>query len=195
MTHQPDESDLDFVRRAQRGDETAFESLVQRHYRQIYRWALARTGDPDDADDVTQDVLVRLHRRLASFDARARFTTWLYQVTRRAAADLFRRRARRERLTRKLEHETALHEGREEAADRADEKQAIDLVKVFLGELSHMQREVFDLVDLQGFKPSEVSRMLGLEPVTIRSHLFRARKAIRKKILERHPELVEGYGP
>jgi RNA polymerase sigma-70 factor (ECF subfamily) len=61
--------------------------------------------------------------------------------------------------------------------------------------LSERQREVFDLVDLQGFASAEVSEMLGLEAVTVRSHLFRARKTIRKKILESAPELVEGYGP
>jgi RNA polymerase sigma factor (sigma-70 family) len=60
--------------------------------------------------------------------------------------------------------------------------------------LSDRQREVFDLVDLQGFSTVEVSAMLKMEPVTVRSHLFRARKAIRKKILDNYPELVEGYG-
>jgi RNA polymerase sigma factor (sigma-70 family) len=63
-----------------------------------------------------------------------------------------------------------------------------------LEELSDRQREVFDLVDLQGIAAVEVGAMLGMEPVTVRSHLFRARRAIRKRILESHPELVEDYG-
>ena len=67
-------------------------------------------------------------------------------------------------------------------------------MKTFLEELSERQREIFDLCDLQGFGAVEVSVMLGMEPVTVRSHLFRARKTIRKRILEGHPELVEGYG-
>ena len=183
------------VRGAQAGDEAAFEQLVRRFYEQIHRWALARTGDRDDADDVTQEALVRLHRHLAGFDGRSAFSTWLYQVTGSAAADLHRKRARRERLTLKL-----VREARPEAEDPrveesvTDERRASALVRAFLGELSNRQREVFDLCDLQGFGPVEVSDMLGMEPVTVRSHLFRARKAIRRRILESCPELVEGYG-
>jgi RNA polymerase sigma-70 factor (ECF subfamily) len=190
-----DESVSALVRGAQAGDEAAFERLLRRHYAQIHRWALARTGDRDEADDVAQEVLVRLHRHLASFDGRSQFTTWLYQVTRSAAADLHRKSARRDRLAEKLKREPApaSHDPRL-GDDAADEKRATGLVRTFSEELSERQREVFDLCDLQGFGAAEVSAMLKMEPVTVRSHLFRARKAIRKKILESCPELVEGYG-
>ncbi len=183
------------IRGARAGDEAAFERLVRRHYARIYRWALARTGDGDDADDVTQETLVRLHRHIGGFDGRSSFSTWLYQVTRSAAADLHRRRTRRDRLALRVKSESApaTHNPRE-VRDTADEGRTSDLVKTFLEKLSARQREVFDLVDLQGFSTVEVSAMLRMESVTVRSHLFRARKAIRKRILESHPELVEGYG-
>jgi RNA polymerase sigma-70 factor (ECF subfamily) len=183
------------IRGALAGDETAFDDLVRRYYEQIYRWALARTGDRDDAEDVTQETLVRLHRHLPSFDGRSRFSTWLYQVTRSAAADLHRKRTRRDRLALKVEQESAavLHDPRQDQED-ADYSRTSDLVQTFMQKLSDRQREIFDLVDLQGFSTVEVSAMLRMEPVTVRSHLFRARKAIRKKILDNYPELVEGYG-
>ncbi len=190
-----DESVNALVRGAQAGDEAAFERLVRRYYEQIHRWALARTGDRDDADDVAQEALVRMHRHLPGFDGRSQFSTWLYQVTRSAAADLHRKTARRDRLALKAKSEAPppAHDPREEL-ESTDEKQAAGLVKTFLAELSERQREIFDLVDLQGFGPVEVGAMLRMEPVTVRSHLFRARKAIRKKILENSPELVEDYG-
>lgn len=194
-THR-DESDALLVRRAQAGDQAAFEGLVRRFYERIHRWALARTGDPDDADDVTQAVLVKLHRHLGGYDRRSRFTTWLYQVTRTAAADLHRKRQRRQRLALKARREreaVAAPDPRREGRS-LDERRAAEVVMTFLGELSDRQREVFDLCDLQGYAPSEVGEMLGMEPVTVRSHLFRARKIIRRRILEDHPELVEGYG-
>lgn len=189
-----DESDHALIRGAQAGEGAAFEGLVRRYYGQIYRWAVARTGDRDDAEDVTQETLVRLHRHLPSFDGRSRFGTWLYQVTRSAAADLHRKRERHERLAVRARHRSpaAVDPRSDEAV--TDEKRASGLVKAFLEELSERQREVFDLVDLQGFSTVEVSEMLAMEPVTVRSHLFRARKAIRKKLLEGYPELVEGYG-
>ena len=192
---QMDEGVDALVRRAQAGDESSFERLARRFYERIHRWALAKTGDPDDADDVAQEALVRLHRHIGRFDGRSAFTTWLYQVTRSAAADLHRKRSRRLRLAEKVKREAppAAHDPREEGAD-PDERRAASLVRTFLDELSERQREVFDLCDLQGHAPAEVSEMLELEPVTVRSHLFRARAAIRKRILESHPELVEDYG-
>jgi len=173
----------------------AFEDLVRRHYEQIFRWALARTGDRDEADDVIQETLVRLHRHIGGFDGRSAFNTWLYQVTRSAAADLHRKRTRRERLALRVKQEsTEVAIDPREYEETTDERRASDLVKAFLEKLSERQREIFDLVDLQGFSTVEVSAMLKMEPVTVRSHLFRARKAIRRKILESYPELVEGYG-
>ena len=190
-----DENLSALIRGAKAGDEAAFEGLVRRHYEQIYRWALARTGDRDEADDVTQETLVRLHRHIGGFDGRSAFSTWLYQVTRSAAADLHRKRSRRERLALNVKHESpAVAIDPREDEETTDERRASDLVKTFLEKLSERQREIFDLVDLQGFSTVEVSAMLKMEPVTVRSHLFRARKAIRRKILESHPELVEGYG-
>jgi RNA polymerase sigma factor (sigma-70 family) len=190
-----DENLSALIRGAKAGDEAAFEGLVRRHYEQIYRWALVRTGDRDEADDVTQETLVRLHRHLAGFDGRSAFSTWLYQVTRSAAADLHRKRTRRERLTSAVKHEAlpVATDPRDEE-EKTDDRRASELVKTFLEKLSERQREIFDLVDLQGFSTIEVSAMLEMEPVTVRSHLFRARTSIRKKILESHPELVEGYG-
>jgi len=189
-----DDSDQALIRGAQAGEGAAFEDLVRRYYGQIYRWAVARTGDRDDAEDVTQETLVRVHRHLPSFDGRSRFSTWRYQVTRSAAADLYRKRARRERLALRVKRHTPMAVVPRGDEVVTDERRASDLVKTFLEELSERQREVFDLVDLQGFSTVEVSEMLRMEPVTVRSHLFRARKAIRKKILAARPELVEGYG-
>ncbi len=182
------------VRRAQDGDDDAFERLVGRFYPHIYRWALVRTGDPDDAEDVVQIVLVRLYRKLGSFDGRSSFSTWLYRVVGNASQGFLRGRLRRGRLAQRLAqaggHGGAVTAGAEAAVTS---RETMTLVKAFLVELPDRQREVFDLVDLQGFEPVEVSRMMELEPVTVRTHLFRARRVIRKRILESHPELVEGY--
>ena len=183
------------VEQAQAGDQEALSELLRGCHPAVHRWALSLTADPDDADDVAQEVLVRLHRSLGRFEARSRFTTWLYQVTRNAARDQRRRRERTERW--------ATHEYREELQPRADQADRLDelhrsnvadLVKSFFDELPERQREVFDLVDLQDCRPVEVSEMLGMNPSTVRAHLLRARRTIRKRILERHPEMAEEYG-
>lgn len=182
---------------ARAGDDRAFETLVRRCYDRIYRWALVRTGAPDDADDVAQETLMRMYRYLATYDGRARFTTWLYRLVANAAADLHRDRARRARGRRDYQRHGPVAIAGPVDPDRPaiDEARALARLEAFLGVLSDRQRQAFDLVDLQGYSPAEAAEMLELEPGTVRTHLFRARRTIRRRMLEEHPELVEGYGP
>ena len=78
-------------------------------------------------------------------------------------------------------------------AERIATGQAAGLIATFFDGLPTKQREVFDLVELQGLKAAEVAELLGLEASTVRVHLLRARRTIRSKVLERHPEFVEDY--
>jgi RNA polymerase sigma-70 factor (ECF subfamily) len=183
------------VHKAQAGDRQALSDLLRGCHAQVHRWALSLTADPDDADDIAQEVLVRVHRSLGKYGSRSRFTTWLYQVTRNAALDQRRGRQRRERLA-THEHRDELHQdvGSVDRLEELHRSSVADLVRSLFDELPERQREVFDLVDLQDCKPVEVSEMLGMNPSTVRAHLLRARRTIRKRILERHPEMAEEYG-
>lgn len=193
QSKQPDEPVEFLVRRAQVGDAGAFDRLVHACYRKIYRWALGHTGDPDDADDVTQEVLVLLHRKLTSYKGRSSFSTWLFQITRNAALGLHRRRVRRTRMSTLL-----LEEANREVTQSADQldkmemSQTSDLIGRLFGSLPERQRQVFDLADMQGYAPAEIGEMLGMKAVTVRANLCKARRAIRTKILESCPEIVEG---
>lgn len=181
------------VRRARGGDQTAMDQLLRQCHHQIYRWALTHTGDLDDADDVTQETLVRLHTKLAQYRAESRFTTWLYQVTRSAALEIHRGRRRRAlgRARLRLHGGGGADDPREDRLERLHASDVAQLVRTLFEDLPERQREVFDLVDLQGHSPREVSAMLGLEPPTVRVHLLRARRAIRERILARHPHMAE----
>ena len=188
-----DDAFAELVVRARAGDPDAFRRLAGSVHGRIHRWALGRTGSPDDADDVAQTVLVRLHGKLGAYLG-GRFTAWLYRMTASVAEEIRRKRQRRIRL---LEDHFA-HQGDAFAAEPALEG-SIDAARIArivlerFRELPDRQREVFDLVDLQGHTPAEVAELLGLEPVTVRTNLLRARRAIRRKILECHPRLLEEY--
>lgn len=180
------------VERARRGDETAFGDLVRLWYAQIFRWALARVGDLDDAEDVTQDAVVRLERAIQTYEGRSSFSTWLYQVVGSVALDHGRRRTRRATVDlRHARDEPTATDPRRDRLDRMQREEAVALVRSYFRELPPQQRQVFDLVDLQGHAPSEVSDLMNLAPATVRAHLFRARRAIRERVLAARPELVE----
>lgn len=170
------------VARAQAADRDGIQGLLQRVRPLVLRWAMARTGDVDDAEDVAQMVLMRVHEHIGTFDARSRFTTWLYRITANATAELHRRRAARSRAAERA-RDHAPEQPLRDPLQRIEDERTRELLRLMLEELSDQQRAVLDLVDLQGFSPAEAAEMTGMNPNTLRVHLFRARKSIRSRIL------------
>ncbi len=179
------------IAQARRGDAAAFTELVGACRSLIYRWSVVATGDPDDAEDVTQEVLVRLHEHLGRYRSGSRFTSWLYRITRNAATDRLRSRARRRRL--RVEGASASAAAFVDGPDdRLLHAETGQIVRSLLEALPDRQRQVLDLIDLQGHDPAEAAAMLGIEAGTVRAHLHRARRSLRSRLLAEHPELMEG---
>jgi len=176
-------------------DPALFEELVRPFYQRIYRWALVMTRDPDDADDVTQETVIRAYRHIATFRKEGRVSTWLYRITHNVAMELMGNpRKQRERSDERAIENAAGSFRTDDSEGGLDHQQLLRIVRAFFGELSDRQREVFDLVDLQGCEPIEAAEMLEIDAATARTHLFRARRLIRKRIMEHHPELAEVLG-
>ena len=189
----PDETVEVLVRRAQGGDNEALEALIRQIYGQVYRWVLVRTGDADDADDVTQEVLFRLHTKLQSYKGKSRFTTWLYQVIRNAAYELGRKKTTQLRFREKLGR-METDDTRATTLQEQPDNAVVSAIRKLFEMLPSRQRQIFDLADLQGYTPTEIGDMLGMNPVTVRANLCKARRAIRSKLIERHPKMVEELG-
>ena len=177
----------DWARQAQRGDELAWGRLLRAVRPRVLRWALVHTGSADEAEDITQAALLRAQRALPDFSFAARFTTWLYSVTRSVASDWRRKQRRREDLFAQRAATPDAHWD----SPRLDEQELINLVHRYFADLPARQREVFDLVDLQGHAAADVAEMLGANPATVRVHLLRARRTIRERILQTNAALVE----
>ncbi len=182
------------IARARGGDTAAFTELVRSCRSLIYRWSVVAIGDPDDAEDVTQEVLVRLHGNLERYRTGSRFTSWLFRITRNAATDRLRSRRRQHRL---LEEGRVIHAATtgESPADRVMHDEIERILRSFLEALPGRQRQALDLIDIQGHSPAEAATMLGLDAGTVRTHLHRARRTLRSRLLEEHPELLEGLAP
>lgn len=179
------------VLRASAGDAEAFRLLVRRFHETIYRWALGSTGDRDDADDVTQQVLLKIHASLATLRDSGHLRTWLFRVTHNTALELHRVRGRRAAA---LDRELLLTPGERaalEPVDRVDLERTMALVQHYFEDLPDRQRLIFDLADFQGHTPAEIAELLEMEQVTVRANLCKARRAIRTRILQDHPELLE----
>lgn len=177
--------DAALLDRITRGDGSAFEQFVREYQALMHRWALSLAEDPDDADDLVQEAFLVAFRKLHSFDGRGPFTAWLYAITRRTAAQRRRLIGRRKKIA-------AYNSARADVyltdpGARVDRARALALIREAFKTLPRKQREAFDLVDLQGLTPAEAAELTGAKAVTVRANLFKARAAIRSRILSQHP--------
>lgn len=192
MVGKGDDGDLpSLVEGVRSGRPAAVERLVARVQDRVRGWAARFTDDEDAADDVAQEVLIGLERRVSRFRGASRFSTWLFAVTRNVALSQRRRDQRRAMLLeRRLEVE-GIEQGTVE--QDPDAVRLASLVMQYYDALPKRQRSIFEMVDLQGMTPAEVARQLGMEQVTVRAHLFKARRAIRARMLEQHERMLKEY--
>lgn len=181
-----DQDILELAERAGKGEREALGRLAGALRPLICRWALVMTGDPNDAEDVAQRVLMRMLESTEGFDGRSKVTSWVYRITRNASLDHQRSRGRDRRLVEKAERLARAETPRlEDPLDDIDMKRTMRLIRTLLLELPMRQREAFDLVDLQGLTPKEAAELLEMNPTTLRVHLLRARRRMRVEMLAR----------
>lgn len=180
LTAEPPE----LVARTRDGDDAAFAMLVGRYHPVVFRWALGLSGDRDEAEDIVQEVFVRVHGKLSGFRGDGPFDAWLYRITRRVAL----------RMSRTIPSPTASASQDVYITDpgaRVDRERAVALVQSIALTLPMRQREVFILCDLEGRTPTEVAVILNMKDVSVRASLFKARASIRRAILATHPYYEE----
>jgi RNA polymerase sigma-70 factor (ECF subfamily) len=166
---------LELVRRAQDGDEAAFESLYREHAGRVYALCLRMLGDPVHAQELVQDVFVQAWRRLDTFAGESAFSTWLHRLAVNQVLMDRRRAGRRERRV------TGGEEGHDAPADGPPAGLRIDLERA-IAALPEGAREVFLLYDVEGYSHEEIGQMVGIAIGTSKAHLFRARRLLRRAL-------------
>jgi RNA polymerase sigma-70 factor (ECF subfamily) len=163
-------------------DRRTAEAVFHTYAPRVFSLALRMLGNTADAEDVTQDVLLQVVRKLDTFRGRSSLTTWLHRVTVNAALAHRRRQARRpeEHLDVSLDC-VAMHAGSD---GRVPDRQALDRelrrhLERAIARLPEMYRDVFVLADVEGLPNAEVGRLLGLGLAAVKSRLHRARLMVR----------------
>ena len=179
------ESDAALVGRARAGDGTAFESLVRRHLKAAYAVALARVGEPADAEDVVQDSFVMALQKLDACRSPERFGAWLLEIVRNRAHNDRRYRAVRSTLPLSETTPARQRTDPERETERAEIKEHL---LAALATLTELQREVILLFDFEGWAHREIAEKLGISEVSARVHLSKARRALRGSLGMYNPE-------
>jgi len=190
------EEDHQLLRRAQTGEEQAFEALVRKHQTRAWRVARNLVGNDEDAADLAQEAFVRVFRNLASFDFDHGFTTWLYRIVVNLSIDHLRRR-------RPVWSTAAQGEGEAEqdlvdprAPSPAGDLERAELaqeVRACMDALAPHFQSVLMLRELEGLPCNEIARIVGATHVTVRWRLHRGRKLFQEE-WERRARLREKTG-
>lgn len=175
------------------GDNTAWEELVRIHTRKVYGLCYRFTGSDTEAQDLTQEVFLRVFRTLKSFrSAEGSFGTWLARLTRNLLIDHYRR-TRQERVTDPIEEQLPVLEQSMAASARPDGlvvgREASEILQVALQRLSPDLRETVILRDLQEMEYREIAQVLKIPEGTVKSRLNRGRAELAR-VLRKQRALV-----
>lgn len=165
----------DALARARAGDAAAFATLVRQHQRAVYSLALRMLSDRHKAEDLAQEVFIRLHRKLATVQSDTHLRFWLRQVTSRLAIDRLRREPRHELVP--LTEDLPLA-SEPAAGDPLLQRQ----LRVLIAQLPPAARAVVLLRYQEDLDPTEIARTLEMPINTVKSHLKRSLEQLRERI-------------
>jgi RNA polymerase sigma-70 factor (ECF subfamily) len=166
--------DLSLALLAARGDRQAFAELIERHYDYIFRIACKWTGKRSDAEDVAQDVCVKLGTAIRSFDGRAAFTSWLYRVVLNAVRDTQRAATRRGR---NIDRYAVV--APDEALPDQEDATAMAEIWAAVRRLPDQQRDAVLLVYAQDMNHAQAGEIMGCKETTVSWHIHEAKKTLR----------------
>jgi RNA polymerase sigma-70 factor, ECF subfamily len=173
-------SDYELARKAAGGDLEAFEILYSRHFQHVYALCLRITANPTEAEDLKQDVFVRLFQKIGTFRGESTFSTWLYRFTVNQVLTHFRKL--------KVRPEEPFDEEPQRGSNRipgsSDQISVIDRITIdcAVAQLAPGYRKVFRLHDVEGYEHKEVAQILGISEGASKAQLHRARRKLRNLI-------------
>ena len=167
--------DFGVLRKAQRGDERAFSLIVRAYQVPVYNYILRLVGDRSLAEDLTQEVFLRVYQGLPRFSLRSKFTTWLFQVTKNRVLDELRASERRPRALVALEDVPPL-----EVVDAPFERvEAIDAVWRAVANLNVDLKMALLLRDIVGLSYTEIGDALEITLATVKWRIYKAREDVQ----------------
>jgi RNA polymerase sigma-70 factor (ECF subfamily) len=175
-------SDAECVRRVQRGETDAFETLVRRHEKTIFNLVYRMLGDTEEAAEVSQEVFLSAFRATGQFRGDANFSTWLYRIAINHASTRRKTLNSRQRKVVPIESADSLHDPEPGPLEILERQEIREKVQFALNQLEPDDAAVILLRDMQDVSYSEVAHVLQIPVGTVKSRLHRARQALKSRL-------------
>jgi RNA polymerase sigma-70 factor, ECF subfamily len=189
----PDAIDA-LIQRCLAGDQVAWEQIVRQHWRKVFNIAYKFTGKHDEAEDLTQDVFLKIFKSLDTFDRRANFQTWLVSVSRNLCIDHYRSvRKERETIDRAVDPgELAPVAPTTSPHTALEQRDRVALLRKAMDHLPPTLRSAVLLRDIQELSYQEIADRLSLPEGTVKSRINRGRTELARQIRRIRHELETG---
>lgn len=171
-------TDGQLLERIRVGEGQAFAHLYHRYKHRVYAYCYRLLRHPQNAEDATQETFLKVHRSLHQLDKSASLLTWIFSIARNEAFTILRR----VRPVEEIHEDTEAMWDDDSPLDRIVEKERAEIVQLCLGLLKPMYRELLILREYEQLSYAEIAQITGLTESAVRSGLFKARKAIGKKL-------------
>ena len=183
-TSQPAAPIDQLIERCLAGDQQAWETIVQQNRRRVFNVAYKFVGKHDEAEDLTQDIFLKLFKSLDTFDRRANFQTWLISVSRNLCIDHYRRvRKERETMAREVDAADLMPVSKERSPHgHVEQVDLRRLIKEALAALPPALAEAVTMRDLQEYSYQEIADKLQLPEGTVKSRINRGRLELARQI-------------
>lgn len=178
----PEPVPYDLIQQAARGSQSAFRTIVETNQGFVYAVAFRFVNDQDEAEDITQEVFVRLWKNLHTYRQEVKLTTWLYKIVTNRCLDFMKSRHGRQRKNKvDISRSHFVHDN--STPEKEFQQQELSrIIHAAADELTPKQKAVFILRDLEGVSPEEVSETLSMSVGNVKSNLFHARQKMTEKL-------------
>ena len=183
LSPSPDETEA-LIQRCLRGDQAAWERIVRLHRRRVFNVAYTFVGRPDEAEDLTQDIFLKVFKSLGTFDRRANFQTWLISVSRNLCIDHYRSvRKERQTIDRDIDANELSPATKEPGPVAAlEQRDRVLLLRDALAELPESLRTAVVMRDIQELSYQDIAARLRLPEGTVKSRINRGRTELARQI-------------
>ncbi|MBA7505930.1 RNA polymerase sigma-H factor [subsurface metagenome] len=183
------EKDFELLAKFKKGDQQAFELLVRKYKTTVFNTIYSIIGNAQEADDIAQEVFLKVYTKADSFKGESSFSTWLYRITVNRCVDELRRRKNKIisyetefNQEEKLKLKDVLASGENDITEKLRQEELQDIVQKAMNSLPEKYRIILTLKEIEGLSYKEISQIMKISLAKVKIWLFRARQKLKGKL-------------